>query len=108
MSATARCSNAAAKVDLPDDGWPSKSTCFDGIDRVDDTESKMDDQRSCGGGEGVEVRDIKMVQSQSKKMDTQLLLAQALDQSPACPLRSQNQQSPYQITNYQNRRLLGL
>ena len=40
------CNNAAAKVDLPDDGCPSNRTCFEGIDREVDTESRIEDHKS--------------------------------------------------------------
>lgn len=45
-SGTGFCSNAAAKLDLPDDGCPSNSTCFEGMDRDEDTESKIEDHKS--------------------------------------------------------------
>lgn len=45
-------SSAAASVDLPDDGSPRMSSCFAGIEREDETESRMEDHRSCGGASG--------------------------------------------------------
>jgi hypothetical protein len=47
-------------VDFPEDGWPNKRTCFDGIEREEDTESKMDDHKSCGGASGDDGRETSM------------------------------------------------
>lgn len=33
---------------------------MEGIERVDDTESRMEDHKSCGGASGVEERDASM------------------------------------------------
>ncbi|KAF5321921.1 hypothetical protein D9619_000569 [Psilocybe cf. subviscida] len=51
---------ADAIVDLPDEGCPKMSTCFAGIERDEETESRMDDHKSCGGASGVEAREISM------------------------------------------------
>jgi len=39
-------SNAEARVDFPEDGWPRIRTCLAGIDLDRDTESKIEDHRS--------------------------------------------------------------
>jgi len=47
------CRSAETRADFPEDGWPSKMICFAGIERDEDTESRMEDQRSCGGASDV-------------------------------------------------------
>jgi hypothetical protein len=37
------------------------STCFDGIERVEETESRIEDHKSCGGASGVDDLDASMV-----------------------------------------------
>jgi len=59
-SETGFCSKAEANTDLPDDGGPSNSTCFEGIDREEETESKIEDHRFSGGASGVVGRDPPM------------------------------------------------
>ena len=49
--------SADARRDLPEAGWPRRRTCFEGIARVEDTESSIEDHRSCGGAAGVAGRD---------------------------------------------------
>ena len=44
-------------VDLPEEGSPRIITCLDGMEREDETESKIEDQRSCGGSSGDPGRD---------------------------------------------------
>jgi hypothetical protein len=53
--------SADARVDLPDDGWPKMSICFEGIERDEDTESRIDDHKSCGGASGVDGRESSIV-----------------------------------------------
>jgi len=48
-------------ADFPVDGCPSSRICFAGIEREEDTESRMDDHRSWGGASGVDERDISMM-----------------------------------------------
>ena len=48
-------------VDLPDDGWPRISTCLEGIERDVETESRIDDHKSCGGAlSGVGGRELSI------------------------------------------------
>lgn len=56
LSDTCFPSRAAAMVDFPEEGLPNKSTCFEGIDRVEETESRIDDHKSSGGASGVDAR----------------------------------------------------
>ena len=44
--------NAAVRVDFPEDGSPRSRICFAGIDLEDETESRIDDHKSCGGASG--------------------------------------------------------
>jgi hypothetical protein len=46
---------------LPVDGWPKMSICFDGIERDEDTESRIEDHRSCGGASGVDDRESSII-----------------------------------------------
>lgn len=48
-------------ADLPEEGSPSRITCFAGVEREDDTESKMEDHRSCGNSSGDDERDTSIV-----------------------------------------------
>ena len=43
---------------MPVEGWPKIKTCFEGIDRDDETESRILDQRSCGGASGDSGREL--------------------------------------------------
>ena len=52
--------SADTRVDFPDDDSPRRRICLEGIDREDDTESKIDDQRSCGGASGEDDRELSM------------------------------------------------
>lgn len=54
------CKSAAAKEDLPDDGWPKSSICFAGIVREDETESRIDDHKFSGGASGLDGREDSM------------------------------------------------
>ena len=54
-------SSAAASVDLPLAGWPRMSTCLEGMEREEETESRMLDQRSCGGASGDEGRELSSI-----------------------------------------------
>jgi hypothetical protein len=49
--------SADARLDFPVDGWPKRTTCLDGIERDEETESRIEDHRSCGGASGVEGRE---------------------------------------------------
>ena len=60
------CRSAAASVDLPDEGSPKRITCFDGIDRDEDTESRIEDHRSCGGSSGDAGRESSIVRVAAK------------------------------------------
>lgn len=60
-SAEAFLSSADIKVDFPVDGCPSTSTCFAGIERDLETESRIEDQRSCGGASGEDGRELSMI-----------------------------------------------
>ena len=47
-------------VDFPVDGSPRTITCFEGMDREEETESRIEDHKSCGGS-GVEERDASII-----------------------------------------------
>ena len=53
---------AEERADFPEDGWPRRIICFDGIDRDEETESRMEDHKSCGGASGVDERDISIAE----------------------------------------------
>ena len=48
---------ADTRVVLPVEGWPRTRTFFAGIEREEETELSMDDQRSCGGASGEDERE---------------------------------------------------
>ena len=54
------CRRAAARLDFPEDGSPRRMICFEGIEREEETESRMDDHKSCGGASGDEGRELFM------------------------------------------------
>jgi hypothetical protein len=60
-SETGFCSKAEASTDLPDDAGPRSKTCFEGIDREEETESNIDDHKFSGGASGVAGRDPSMI-----------------------------------------------
>ena len=66
-SGRALCSSADVNVDFPVDGSPSRRICFAGIDRDEDTESKMDDHRSCGGASGDDGREPSILVSAEQR-----------------------------------------
>lgn len=59
------CNNADARVDFPDDGWPSNSICFEGVEREDETESNIEDHRSSGRASGVDGRELSIASTES-------------------------------------------
>lgn len=70
-SVTGFCSRADASVDFPVDGWPNIRICFEGIERDEETESRIDDHKSWGGASGVDEREsIGSVQSSLEFKDS--------------------------------------
>lgn len=61
------CRGALASVDLPDEGCPRGSTCFVGMEREEDTESRILDQRSCGGASGEEGCEVVSMVSMGRR-----------------------------------------
>ena len=55
------CKSPETRVDFPDEGSPRRMICFEGIERVDETESRMEDHRSWGGASGDEGRELSML-----------------------------------------------
>ena len=48
---------AETRVVLPVEGWPRTRIFFAGIEREEETELRMEDQRSCGGASGEDERE---------------------------------------------------
>lgn len=49
---TGFCSSADAMVERPEPGSPSNNTCLEGKERLEETESRIEDHKFVGGAEG--------------------------------------------------------
>ena len=54
------CRSADASDDFPEDGSPRRMICLEGIEREEETESRIEDHRSCGGASGEEGREFSI------------------------------------------------
>lgn len=52
---------ADTRVVLPVEGWPRTRMFFAGIEREEETELRMEDQRSCGGASGEDERESSFI-----------------------------------------------
>lgn len=66
-AATGFWRSADARRDLPEEGGPRRRTCLEGIEREEETESKIEDHKSCGGAAGVDGRESSIVQVDQRK-----------------------------------------